>query len=87
MEGWQVAAVWPAQHPEDDVGHMEIFILLLVFSPEGDVNHLEVLGACGRGDLPGPGPDVVNHGVLEPRQPEVEALSHEVVLDTANPAC
>ena len=45
--------------------------------------HLQVLGSGGRSDLPWPRPNVVNDGVLEPRDSEVETLCHDVGLDSA----
>ncbi len=50
---------------------------------EGDVDHLQVLGARGRGDLARPRPNVVNHRILEPGDPKVEALREDIVLDAA----
>ena len=54
-------------------------------NPQGDVHHLQVLGPSWGGDLAGPGPDVVNDGVLEPGHLEVKPLGEAVVLYSTNP--
>ena len=49
-----------------------------------NVDHLQVLGARRRGDLPGARADVVDDGVLEPRDSEVQPLGVDLLLYAAD---
>ena len=52
---------------------------------EGDVHHLEILGAGGGGDLARPGSDIVDNRVLEPGQFKMQTLRQSVVLNASDP--
>jgi len=51
-----------------------------------DVDHLQILGAGGRGDFAGTRANVIDDGVLEPGDAHVQALGVNVALDAAKTA-
>lgn len=52
---------------------------------ERDVDHLQILWSSWRRDLPWSWSDVVDDGVLEPGDPEVQTLCEYVLLHAADP--
>lgn len=53
--------------------------------PQGQADHLQVLGAGGGGDVAGLGADVEDDAALEPGDEEVRALVDDLLLDALQP--
>ena len=53
--------------------------------PQRQADHLQILAAGGRGDVPGLGPDVEDDAPLQPGHQEVRPLVDDLLLDTREP--
>lgn len=51
-----------------------------------DVDHLQILGASGRGYFAGTRANVIDNGILEPGDAHVQSLGVNVALDAAQTA-
>ena len=87
---WNLEHVRPRKDTQADVDlwilsifDIDLCLLLRRTHQDSMHYHLQVLGSGRRSDLPRPRPNVVNDGVLEPRDSEVETLCHDVGLDSA----
>lgn len=50
---------------------------------QGQADHLQILAAGGGGDVSGFGADIVDDGLLQPRNEEMCAFIHDSLLNTA----